>query len=568
MLIVRYQGVEISAESIHSSGDDERTHRGKRRRVSKACDRCRQGKLKCNGVRPQCDTCLKADKPCSYGIEIRRRGLRTGYVRALECLWGLILQSIDGSEDAIEKLIVTTAKQCFWARDDVRDVLRMQEQTAEPRDKVVSENKSQDQNHRAPETSVLSQQTPPDAFPELPQNPVQLLSRYSSLTHSWLPIVESHAVCRIFFAHGKTSGPLGTTKRDSGDIAVLWAIFAVTSRTGHQGNLDLPSAHPDELYMVARKAIPLEKEYNYSPGHATLIASRIGLDQPDSCQTDYHRRTWLGCFVLDTLISAHTGKIPWIRSDQVKTLFPIDETGNEEWEPWHLQHALRPSVEAEIAEFAAPNHALTTTLEQKDGCKEALTAWSDDLPEHIKGFCDEMSQKASAPPPPNMLNLHILHAFLRENLVHSTPPRTGLPESNNLINIPTTAVPCNLNPGLEQDLNSLIDVNMSRSWPDAAAEFFPESQNVPQNARPGMIQPNPIAGAQDDISPLDEFPDEATLGQLNDWDDIEMYVQCNSPAPYLTKAEMKVLDHYKSMSSSSDMIVTSLDGIWVSCSNE
>lgn len=101
--------------------DDDDNNRQKRRRVSKACDSCRHAKLKCDGARPQCGTCSDGGKPCSYGSVIKRRGLRTGYVRALECLWGLVFQSIGGSIDTVERLIASNSKKSFWVRDELRD---------------------------------------------------------------------------------------------------------------------------------------------------------------------------------------------------------------------------------------------------------------------------------------------------------------------------------------------------------------------------------------------------------------------------------------------------------------
>lgn len=323
------------------------------------------------------------------------------------------------------------------------------------------------------EAPVYPSQTAQGAWPKLPPNPLQLLNRYFALTHSWLPIVERHAVYRIFFAYHKNPVASSISRQDSGDIAVLWAMFAYTSMIGgshnNEGNSAVKySTHLDELYMVARNAIPLEKEDNYSTGHvqallilgllhyssgewniarvvigqATLLATRIGLDQVDQCYTDHHRRTWLGCFVLDTFISVHTGKVPWIRSNQVKVHLPIDETGNEEWEPWHLQEALLPDVGAEMAEFSAPTHTLTvftkllellcvtndwicsTTDKQKDQCREALVFWNQELPDHIRCFGGETSRTTPVPAPPNMLNLRIIHAYLRTEFSHPTPSRS------------------------------------------------------------------------------------------------------------------------------------------------
>ncbi|KAL4799308.1 hypothetical protein BDV19DRAFT_355572 [Aspergillus venezuelensis] len=79
-----------SIEQGQAPNDGQDKRQAKRKRVSKACDRCHHAKIKCNGALPRCGTCVKANKACSYAAGMKRRGLRTGYVRALEGLWGLI----------------------------------------------------------------------------------------------------------------------------------------------------------------------------------------------------------------------------------------------------------------------------------------------------------------------------------------------------------------------------------------------------------------------------------------------------------------------------------------------
>lgn len=103
------------------SEDDEGSHLAKRRRISRACDQCRHSKLRCDGGSPRCSKCLKTSKVCSYGAAAKRRGLKTGYVRTLECLWGLVFQRIQGSEAAVESLLSRTSAQNFRVRDHLGD---------------------------------------------------------------------------------------------------------------------------------------------------------------------------------------------------------------------------------------------------------------------------------------------------------------------------------------------------------------------------------------------------------------------------------------------------------------
>lgn len=613
-LDTRRQNRQPTAEQMPASDEDESVNLQKRRRVSKACDQCRQGKLKCNGAMPRCGTCLKAEKPCSYGATMRRRGLKTGYVRVLECLWGLVFQSIEGSENTVEKLIASTSRKSFWVRDVLRNDLKAVETPWEAwkssripqavdallcaadstdddaptvqaclstemkdvnttwslldqstldqqsqsnaasqvlcqrcRGRVQEQtwrlsNSATSQNQMPAIASMASNQPSQCGLPELPKNPLQLLNRYFALTHSWLPVLERHAVYRSLFAHRKASAAHSVENLKSGETAVLWAIFAYATmmQDPHPNEESLthkPAPHPEELYIIARNNIPIEKEDNYSIGHvqallilgllhysssqwtvartvigqAILLASHIGLDQP---QTDHHRRTWVGCFVLDTLISAHTEKAPWIQSHRVKTFLPIDETGNEEWEPWNLQEALLPGMGAEMAELATPTHALTvfskllellciandwicsTTTELKDGWKDALKSWDDGLPEHIRSFGADMFSTAPVSPPPNILNLYMIYASLFERLSCPTSPR------------PPT--------GWNRDQEWMILIRALESFFDRFNErAIPPSFNLFRNVLPQQMAENgPICDSLAELEKLcgDKFTGQSQSG--------------------------------------------------------
>lgn len=77
----------------------------KRQRVTQACHRCRCKKYKCDSERPSCSTCRSSNSECTYGTVAKRRGLQSGYVRAVEILWGLILKKVNGSQTVINYLL-------------------------------------------------------------------------------------------------------------------------------------------------------------------------------------------------------------------------------------------------------------------------------------------------------------------------------------------------------------------------------------------------------------------------------------------------------------------------------
>lgn len=84
------------------------TKGARRKRVSRACDRCRTKKDKCDGIRPTCSACQASGQTCSYDPNARKRGLPEGYVRGLEKLWALSICNVEGFEDAMLTMLGAT----------------------------------------------------------------------------------------------------------------------------------------------------------------------------------------------------------------------------------------------------------------------------------------------------------------------------------------------------------------------------------------------------------------------------------------------------------------------------
>ena len=85
------------------SNDNEEPTTRRRIRVSEACDTCRIRKDRCDGGRPACNNCLRARRDCTYR-PTKKRGLRTGYVRALETLLGLLFTTVQGLDPWVAAL--------------------------------------------------------------------------------------------------------------------------------------------------------------------------------------------------------------------------------------------------------------------------------------------------------------------------------------------------------------------------------------------------------------------------------------------------------------------------------
>ena len=209
----------------------------------------------------------------------------------------------------------------------------------------------------------------------IPLRAWHLIDLYFAYTHCWLPIVERHNLLRTayLYSEGSLEYPL---KNGSGDHAVLWAVlayadlqFSVLDAKGPElnGPID-PHWTSESLYSHARDLIPREEERFESghvqallilalcnigqgrwqaawllSGHASRITVDLGLGKATKdCGQEMTgkqshsrgRHVLLGCFVLDTLISARLGRTPYLCNLDVKSAGYLEEDGLEEWDPW------------------------------------------------------------------------------------------------------------------------------------------------------------------------------------------------------------------------------------------
>ncbi|KAL1837616.1 hypothetical protein VTJ49DRAFT_3577 [Mycothermus thermophilus] len=83
----------------------------KRQRVSRACDQCRAARERCDGKQPECHPCIAQNRPCTYEVSPKKRGVQTGYIRTLELALGCIFEKIPGSEDTLTALLARERSQ-------------------------------------------------------------------------------------------------------------------------------------------------------------------------------------------------------------------------------------------------------------------------------------------------------------------------------------------------------------------------------------------------------------------------------------------------------------------------
>ncbi|GIK06785.1 hypothetical protein Aspvir_002437 [Aspergillus viridinutans] len=402
----------------------------RRKRVSRACDRCRSKKDKCDGLRPSCSACRASGQTCSYDPHAKKRGLPEGYVRGLEKLWALSICNIDGFEDTMLALLGTTPDSAgrrdkllsLWMDDSASETLHESWKTSRlygtlekmlshsdtssshgsskrPRDEndtgsldstsewgfrldLSSTPLAQDaprvvglsssQNVKRPRLSqsgdgVLVPQATGRVQPlKLPPQTSQLLDTYFAVTHSWFPVVTKHNILRASYLYASAPLSVESMSPGSGDHAALWAVLSYTvshSRTNARDGAFEVLATTKEYYTIARSLIPSETA-RYELGHVQalllLTLVNIGLEEwtaawllsgqavrmaisknlgslADIRRSDELRQgkaVFLGCFVVDSLLSFRIARRPCMHPRDLTTVGLLEEDGLEEWNSW------------------------------------------------------------------------------------------------------------------------------------------------------------------------------------------------------------------------------------------
>ncbi|TFB00721.1 hypothetical protein CCMA1212_007320 [Trichoderma ghanense] len=299
-----------------SAGDPEFARRPeraasetKRRRVSLACDACRTAREKCDGGRPQCGRCVSQNRSCSYTPTSKKRGIQSGYLRAIELSLAWLLESVPECEEALYQLLVKDG-----GKDGVRVLVskgrsssRLQEQWSNCRvhqgietllcqggshkeeasvagnsdtDADTTEGSINDTRQRLGEchdmtaenldscSSLKESGRAQGRVLKLPSNYRHLLDIYFAYTHCWFPILDrddvftTAATCdsMSLTIHGYTE----ETNNSSSRLAVLWSVLAVAAlQDAHSSapTVSEGSMSPAEILAVARGLVPQEEDY-------------------------------------------------------------------------------------------------------------------------------------------------------------------------------------------------------------------------------------------------------------------------------------------------------------------
>lgn len=201
---------------------------------------------------------------------------------------------------------------------------------------------------------------------QLPPQTSHLLDVYFAATHSWFPIVAKHNILRASYLYANSPLSVTNVSPGSGDHAALWAILSYTVSQSRTIQLDGPSgllAKTKGYYSIARSLIPSENGH-YELGHVqallllTLVnigleewtaawlmsgkAVRMAISMDLGTLTDTQRSeelrqgkaTFLGCFVVDSLLSFRLSRRPCMHPRDLSPVGLLEEDGLEEWNSW------------------------------------------------------------------------------------------------------------------------------------------------------------------------------------------------------------------------------------------
>lgn len=87
-------------------GDDDDRRASKKRKATRACDRCNSQHQPCDNSLPKCSVCERAGTSCTYDRPIRKRGPRVGYTSQNgERLWSAVLKARPEVEDLVLQIL-------------------------------------------------------------------------------------------------------------------------------------------------------------------------------------------------------------------------------------------------------------------------------------------------------------------------------------------------------------------------------------------------------------------------------------------------------------------------------
>ncbi|KAF2084979.1 hypothetical protein K490DRAFT_9630, partial [Saccharata proteae CBS 121410] len=299
----------------------------------------------------------------------------------------------------------------------------------------------------------------------VPSNLWRLFDVYFAYTHCWFPIAEKQDILKISYSYPDEGLEMAANTPGSGDHAELWSILAVASvqeqaanpSTQHRPG-DKSTMSPQAIYDTARNLLPSEQGAhelghvkallllslvnmaggNSRPawlqiGHAVRLANLLGLykDQqrngmfPSAEESNKRgKHVYLACFALDSLVSAHLGREPFLKREHINRVGLLNEDGLEEWHPWVGCPDFRPSSQNPAQYSRSPVHSLSTFNHlvrimgvvndvcvgnlDSNGASLYLQQWISSLPPAFKAVQSDLSTTA---PTPTLFSLRLIYLW-------------------------------------------------------------------------------------------------------------------------------------------------------------
>ncbi|KAI0415940.1 fungal-specific transcription factor domain-containing protein [Xylaria grammica] len=228
----------------------------------------------------------------------------------------------------------------------------------------------------------------------LPSNHWRLLDIYFSYTHIWFPILEKHELLKTGYSYPNEGLHVTCDAPGSAGHAELWAALALasyqetasrTSGSAQEALANPAYIGPREIYHIARSLIPIE-DGSFEARHInallllTLVnmacddlkaawlligmAIRVALSlrlHENSVSTRHRQssHTYMGCFILDTLLSTRLGLLPHLRSKMAHINLPRLDNDLDEWQPWMPCPDFGPS-KRDMQTSRMPSHSISS----------------------------------------------------------------------------------------------------------------------------------------------------------------------------------------------------------------
>lgn len=296
----------------------------------------------------------------------------------------------------------------------------------------------------------LQQSTGSSSLTPLPGDCWRLIEIYCTYTQCWLPIADKLEILKLSYSYPERGLALSCDMSSSGSHAEMWSMFAVGS-SQDDNNVTGESYRawsPIKLYNIARQLIPDELG-NFELDHVKALlnlalfninrrlfdaswhlvgaALRISLMLAETSGVAASRRKHVmsGCFVLDSLLSLHLKRRPYLDRAELSWMGKIEEDGMEEWQPWSGHLNLDPTRRSNSPTLALSTFNALLELVDILGCTSReqtapnflhemigrLEMWKSALPQKLEYIRKDSAFTPATPPALLLRFTYLVTAF-------------------------------------------------------------------------------------------------------------------------------------------------------------